>query len=181
MHTETSLYTITVPIMSKALTALDKMLDKVSEQASKMATERRPAAYFETALLQSRLVFDQFPLVQQIQVACDNAKNGAARLAEVEPPKMDDNETTIAELKERIAKTLAFLQTIKPADIDGKEDIRVTLPYWAGKYLTGFEYATEYLMPNFFFHYTTAYSILRANGIQIGKSDYSGGLPLKDL
>ncbi|MCE9541288.1 DUF1993 domain-containing protein [Candidatus Kaiserbacteria bacterium] len=178
---ETNLYTVTVPVMQKTLTALDKMLDKVAAHTETLANERRPASYYENAILQSRLVFDQFPLVQQVQVACDNAKNGAARLAEVEAPKMEDNETTIAELKSRIAKTLEFLKTIKQADIDGKEDIRVTLPYWGGKYLTGFEYATEYLMPNFFFHYTTAYSILRSNGIQIGKSDYSGGLPLKDL
>jgi hypothetical protein len=178
---ETNLYTVTVPVMTKALTALDKMLDKVAAVAATKASERRPAAYFETAFLQSRLVFDQFPFVQQVQVTCDNAKNGAARLAEVEAPKMEDSEATIPQLKERIAKTLEFLATIKPEQIIGKEDIKVTLPYWQGKYMTGSGYATEYLMPNFFFHYTTAYSILRHNGLDLGKADYAGSLSLMDL
>lgn len=178
---ETNLYTITVPVMTKALTALDKMLDKVSIMAASRANDWRPAAHFETAFLQSRLVFDQFPLVQQVQVTCDNAKNGVARLAQIDAPKMEDNETTIAQLKQRIAATLAFLATIKPEQVIGKEDIKVTLPYWNDKYMTGSGYATEYLVPNFFFHYTTAYSILRENGVEVGKSDYMGGLPLMDL
>jgi hypothetical protein len=178
---ETNLYTITVPVMQKALIALDKILDKVAAAAASKANERRPAAFYEEAILRSRLVFDQFPFVQQVQVACDNAKNGAARLAEVEAPKMEDNETTIAELKARIAKTLEFLATITPEQIIGKENIKVMLPYWKDKYMTGFGYAIEYLMPNFFFHYTTAYSILRHNGLDIGKADYAGSLPLQDL
>ena len=81
----------------------------------------------------------------------------------------------------RIEKTLAFLKTINPSQITGKENIKVSLPYWQGKYFTGFEYATEYLIPNFFFHVTTAYSILRKNGVELGKADFIGGLPLKDL
>jgi hypothetical protein len=178
---DTNLYTVTVPVMTKALTALDKVLDKTAARAAAGATERRPASYFEGSLLQSRLVFDQFPFIQQVQVACDNAKNGAARLAEIEAPKFEDNEKTISELKARVEKTLAFLATIKPEQIIGKENIKVTLPYWKDKYLTGFDYAIEYLMPNFFFHYTTAYSILRKNGLDIGKADFAGGLPLKDL
>ena len=178
---ETNLYTITIPVMAKALTALDKMLDKVTAEAAEHASEWRPAAHFENALLQSRLVFDQFPFVQQVQVACDNAKNGAARLAEIEAPKFEDNEKTVAELKARIAKTLEFLKTIKPEQIVGQENIKVTLPYWKGKSMSGFDYATEYLLPNFLFHYTTAYSILRHNGLDVGKADFAGGLPLKDL
>lgn len=177
---ETNLYTITVPVMAKALGALDKILDKIIEQSAAKATERRPASYFEEALLKDRLIFDQFPFVQQVQIACDNAKAGAARLAEVEVPKFEDNETMAAELKKRIEKTLAFLKTIKPVQIIGKENIKIFLPYFGGKYFTGFEYATEYLLPNFFFHVTTAYAILRKNGVQIGKADYIGGLPLKD-
>ena len=180
MTQETNLYTITVPVMQKALQALDKILDKVTAMAATKALERRPAAYFEDALLQSRLVFDQFPFVAQVRIACDNAKGGAARLAEVEIPAFEDNEKTVAELKARIEKTLAFLKTIKPEQIIGKENIKVTLPYWGGKHTTGFEYVTEYLLPNFFFHITTAYAILRKNGVPLGKSDYIGGLPLKD-
>ena len=180
MTQETNLYTITVPVMQKALQALDKILDKVTEMAATKALERRPAPYFEDALLQSRLVFDQFPFIAQVRIACDNAKGGAARLAEVEIPAFEDNEKTVAELKARIEKTLAFLTTIKPEQLIGKENIKVTLPYWSGKHTTGFEYVTEYLLPNFFFHITTAYAILRKNGVPLGKSDYIGGLPLKD-
>jgi hypothetical protein len=174
---ETNLYTVTVPVMRKALVALDAILDKAAAHAESKKTPRRS---FEDALLQSRLVFDQFPLVQQIQVACDNAKAGAARLAEVEVPSFEDTEQTIAQLKERIAKTTAFMDTIAPAQIIGKEDAKISLPYWDGKHLTGFEYATQHLLPNFFFHVTTAYAIMRKNGIELGKGDYIGGLPLKD-
>lgn len=177
---ETNLYTVTVPVMAKALTALDAILDKATLYTQSKATERRPAEYFENALLQSRIIFDQFPLVQQVQVACDNAKGAAARLAGVEMPKYEDNETTIAQLKARIEKTLAFLKTITPEQIKGKEDTKISLSHWNGKYLTGFEYATEQALPNFFFHLTTAYAIMRHNGVELGKSDYIGGLPLKD-
>lgn len=178
---ETNLYTVTVPVMQNALTALDKILDKAAAHAATKATERRPAAHFEDALLNDRLVFDQFPFVMQVRIACDNAKNGAARLAQVEAPVFEDNEKTIPELKNRIEKTLAFLKTIQPEQIVGNEGIKVTLPYWKDKYLTGFDYAIIYLIPNFFFHVTTAYAILRRNGIDVGKADFAGGLPLKNF
>lgn len=178
---ETNLYTITVPVMTKALQALSKILDKVSAHADSKKLEWMPASKHEEAMLNDRIIFDQFPFVRQVQIACDNAKGGAARLAEIEIPKFEDNEKTIEELKARIEKTLAFLKTIKPSQIIGKEGVKVSLPYFAGKYFTGFEYATEYLIPNFFFHVTTAYSILRKNGVNLGKNDYIGGLSLKDL
>ncbi|OGG63049.1 hypothetical protein A3C21_01195 [Candidatus Kaiserbacteria bacterium RIFCSPHIGHO2_02_FULL_59_21] len=177
---ETNLYTMIIPPMTKAMGALSKILDKAAAHATAKATERRPASYFEERLLQSQLIFDQFPLVMQIQRVSDNAKNGAARLAGIEPPTMEDNEKTVAALKARLQRTSAFLDTIKPEQVIGREDARVTLPYWKDKHLSAFDYATEYLMPNFYFHYATAYSILRANGIEIGKNDYIGGLPLKD-
>jgi hypothetical protein len=110
-------------------------------------------------------------------VACDNAKNGSARLAGVEPPKFEDDEKTASELKARIEKTLEFLKTIKPEDVNAHEDIKVTLGYYPGLFLNGFDYATLYLMPNFYFHMTTAYSILRKNGIEIGKADYLSTVP----
>ncbi len=178
---ETNLYTSTIPPMMKTLGALSKLLDKVSAHSETKATERRPGAVYAEALLNDRLVFDQFPFAAQIRIACDNAKGGAARLAEVEIPTFEDTEKTAEELSARINKTIAFLKTIKPEQVIGKESIKISLPYWNGKVLTGFEYATEYLMPNFYFHVVTAYSILRKNGIEIGKSDYIGGLPLKDL
>ena len=172
----TDLYSITIPPISKALSALDALLDKAAAHAESKKTPKRS---FEEALLNDRLIFDQFPLANQVRIACDNAKGGAARLAEVEIPVFEDDEKTIAELRARIAKTLAFIKTIKPEQITGKEDIRVSLPYWDGKSLSGFEYASQYLMPNFYFHVVTAYAILRKNGVAIGKSDYIGGLPLK--
>lgn len=178
---ETNLYLVTIPPMRKVLGALSKILDKAAAHAATKATERRSASYFETRLLESHLMFDQFPLLMQIQRVSDNGKGGAARLAGIEPPVFEDNEKTMAELKERLQKTLEFVASIKPEQVIGQESRRVTLPYFPGKYMTAFEYATEYLMPNFYFHYVSAYSILRAQGVEIGKDDYIGGLPLKDL
>ncbi len=178
---QTNLYSVTVPPMIKALKALSKQLDKAFALASTKATERQPAEKHFEAMLNDRLVFDQFALIRQIQIATDNAKGGAARLAEMEVPKYEDNEKTLEELKARIAKTIDLLEGIKPEQIAGKEEIKVTLPYFQNKYFTGFEYATIYLIPNFFFHVTTAYSIMRKNGVDVGKADFMGGLPLKDL
>ena len=97
-----------------------------------------------------------------------------------EPPVFEDNEKTIAELKVRIEKTLAFIGTVRPEQVVGQEDRKVSLPYWGGKHTTAFEYATEYLLPNFFFHVTTAYSLLRKNGADTRKSEFIGTLPPKD-
>lgn len=178
---ETNLYTITIPPMMKTLTALSGILDKLESHASAKQLDWHPPKMQEAALLNSHLIFDQFPFLRQVQIACDNAKGGAARLAEIEIPKFEDDEKTVAELKARINKTTAFLETIKPEKIIGKEGVKITLPYWDGKSLHGFEYVTEYLIPNFYFHVTTAYSILRKNGVPLGKADYMGELPLKDL
>ena len=165
--------------MKKALIALSGILDKLTSHAEKKQLEWHPNGMQEDALLQSRLISDQFPFVRQVQIACDNAKGVAARLAEIEAPKFEDTEKTVAELKERIDKTIAFLDSIKPEQIIGKEEVKIVLPYWGGKSLTGFEYVTEYLIPNFYFHMATAYSILRKNGVSIGKADYLGKLPLR--
>ncbi|MCA9374378.1 DUF1993 domain-containing protein [Candidatus Peregrinibacteria bacterium] len=178
---QTNLYSVTVPPMKKALQALSAMLDKAMAHAEVKGSEWRPGSAQMEALLHSRLIFDQFSLVKQIQVACDNAKGAVGRLAEIEIPSFEDNEQTVEELKERISKTIEFMESVQPEQIIGKEDIKVSLPYFHGKYFTGFEYVTEYLLPNFFFHITTAYSIMRQNGIELGKTDYIGGLPLKDL
>lgn len=183
MHEEnqqTNLYTVTIPPMIKTLTALSAILDKLTEHAGKKQLEWHPAGMQEEALLSSRLISDQFPFVRQVQVACDNAKGAAARLAEIEIPKYEDKEKTVAELKARIDKTIAFIKTVKPEQIIGKENIKVVLPFWNGKHLTGFDYVTEYLMPNFYFHVVTAYAILRKNGVELGKMDFLGELPLKD-
>ncbi len=176
---ETNLYTITLPPMTKSLKALSALLDKVQTHASSKQLEWHPAGMQENALLQSRLIFDQFPFVRQVQIACDNAKGAAARLAEIENPKFEDSEKTVAELQARIAKTILFLESVKPEQIIGKENIEISLPYWDGKHMSAFEYVTSYLIPNFYFHLATAYSILRSNGLAIGKNDYIGELPLK--
>lgn len=176
---ETNLYTITVPPMMAKLSALKELLSKVDSHASGKQLEWHPEGMQEDALLQSRLISDQFPFVRQVQVACDNAKNGIARLAEVEAPKMEDVEKTVAELKTRIDKTIEFLKTITEDQVKGKEGVQVALPYWGGKSMNGFEYVTNYLLPNFYFHLITAYSIMRKNGVQIGKDDFMGPLPLK--
>jgi uncharacterized protein len=129
-------------------------------------------------LLSDRLVFDQFPFIRQVQIACDNAKGLAARLAEIENPHHPDTEATSDELKERVAKTIAFLESIPPESIIGKESVHVTLSYFAGKHFIGADYAMYYAMPNFYFHYVTAYSILRKNGVAIGKKEYLNVAPL---
>lgn len=167
--------------MKKALKNLSAMLDKCMKHMETKATERRPASVHMGALLQDRIIFDQFPLIHQITIACDNAKGAVGRLAEIEVPKFEDNEKTLEEIKARIEKTVAILDSVKPEQIDGKENVKAMLPYFADKYFTGFDYVTEYLIPNFFFHYTTAYTIMRKNGIDVGKADFTGPLPLKDL
>ena len=176
---ETNLYAITIPPMMKTLKNLSGILDKLSTHAESKQLEWHPKGLQEQNLLNDKLISDQFPFVKQVQVACDNGKGGAARLAGIDAPKMDDNEKTVAELKKRIDETIQFMQTIKPEQVIGQEERLVKLPYWPNQ-MTVFGYATEYLMPNFYFHVTTAYSILRKNGVDIGKMDYIGSLPFVD-
>jgi hypothetical protein len=176
---QTNLYSITIPPMIKALTALSGILDKLLTHAAGKQLEWHPAGMQEDALMQSRLISDQFPFVRQVQIACDNAKGCAARLAEIENPKHEDTEKTVAELKARIDKTISFIESVKPEQIIGKEAARIGSPYWGDKTLSGFEYVNYYLLPNFYFHLATAYSILRANGVDLGKADFIGDVPLK--
>jgi hypothetical protein len=178
---KTNLYSISIPPMVKAFKALSAILDKAVAHSETKASERQPGSKHMEALLNERLVFDQFPLVRQVQIASDQAKGTMGRLAEIEVPKFEDNEKTVEELKARIEKTISFLESIKPEQIIGKEEMKLPFAYDPTKYLTGLESVTEYLLPNFFFHVTTAYAILRKNGVNIGKSDFTGGLPLKDL
>ncbi len=177
---ETNLYTVTIPPMMKTLKNLSGILDKLSAHAATKQLEWHPEGLQEDNLLGSRLISDQFPFVRQVQVACDNGKGGAARLAGVEAPKFEDNEKTVAALKTRIDKTLQFMETIKPEQVIGQEGRNVMLPYYPDKEMTAFGYATEYLLPNFYFHVATAYSILRKNGVDLGKTDYIGAMPFID-
>jgi hypothetical protein len=131
-------------------------------------------------LLGSRLAADQFPLLRQIQIACDTAKTGVARLTGKDAPVHEDNEKTIADAKARIETVSAYLRGFTSKDFAGAETRQITQPRWAGKYLTGSEFAVQHMIPNFYFHVTTAYSILRHNGVELGKKDYLGPMPFKD-
>jgi uncharacterized protein len=175
---QTNLYSITIPPMRKSLLALSTLLDTLSTHAKSKQLSWQKEGEQESALLESRLIADQFPFVRQVQIACDNAKGVAARLAEIEVPRHEDSEKTVAELKARIDTTIAFLDSIQPEQVAGKEGVTISLPYWSGKTMNGFDYVTSYSIPNFYFHVTTAYAILRKNGVMIGKMDYMGELPL---
>ena len=171
---QTSLYSVTVPLFSKNLKNLSAILDK-----GVMHAENKK--FDANTLLTSRLAPDQFPFVKQVQLASDAAKGLAARLNGKEPESIADTESTIEELKARIDKTIAILDAVKPEDIDGKEDVKVTLARFPGKFITGFDFATQFAIPNFFFHVTTAYAILRHNGVEIGKGDFLGSISFQDL
>ncbi|MFP5459887.1 MAG: DUF1993 family protein, partial [Bacteriovoracia bacterium] len=119
------------------------------------------------------------PLLRQVQIACDTAKLGAARLAGKDAPVHDDKETTWPELKSRIHQVIAFLESLKPQDFAGAEERKITQPRWEGKWMTGEDYLRHHAIPNMYFHVTTAYSILRANGVDVGKKTYLGEMPYK--
>lgn len=167
-------YQFTIPLFVKTLKALDQLLVKAEAHVKEKGLD-------EAALLDQRLAPDMFPLKKQIQVACDNAKGAAARLSGKEVPAHADDEQTFADLHKRIEKTLAFVQTVSEEAFAEADARQVTLPYFPGKYMTGFDYAREYAIPNFFFHVTVAYSLLRKEGLAIGKADFMGGLPLRDV
>ena len=156
------------------LNALSAILDKAEDYAK--------ARKFEaTALLTSRLAPDMFALTRQVQIATDQAKNGSARLAGVEPPRYEDNETTIDQLKARIAKTVAYLKTLDPKEIDSSADRKITFPLGPTNkgHMKGDDYLNHFVLPNFYFHLTTAYAILRHSIIDLGKRDFLGAIPMK--
>jgi len=160
-----SLYDASVPQFTKFLRNLDKWLDKAEAHAK--------AKNFDSAVfLSARLAPDQFAFARQVQIATDQSKLGAARIAGKQAPSFEDKETTLAELRERIAKTVAFLETLTPADFEGKGDQRITLQ--GGKSAVARDHLLDHVIPTFFFHLTTAYAILRHNGVDVGKKDYLG-------
>ena len=165
-----SMHSASVPVFVRMLGNLLAWLDKAESQAT--------ARKFETAVLLSvRLAPDMLPFVRQIQIACDAAKFGVARLAGVEAPKFEDNESNFAELRERIGKTLDYVKSVPAAQIDGSEDRDVTVPRRDGPMVVkGEPYLKHFVLPNFFFHVTTAYALLRHNGVDLGKSDYLGAV-----
>jgi len=163
-----SMYQASAPRFANMLKNLSALLDKA--QAHCEARKIDPAA-----LTGFRLYPDMFPFTRQVQIACDTAKGAVARLAGVEIPKHEDTEQTLAELKARIAKTLAFIDSVKAAQVDGSEAKEVVLKMRAGELkFTGLQYLMGHAYPNFYFHVTTAYNILRHNGVEIGKRDFVG-------
>ncbi len=168
-----SLYTVAVPMTVRSLKNLKAILGKVKSFAEEKKIE-------EGVLLQSRLAIDQFPFVRQVQIVCDNAKGTAARLAGVEVPKTEDTEATIAELEARIDATIEFVSSLTEEQFEGSEERRVSIYFMPGKYMLGFDYVTELALPNFYFHLTTAYSILRHVGMDLGKTDFIGNIDFKD-
>lgn len=163
-----SMYQASVPVFIRMLDNLAAILEKAAAHAE--ARKIDPAV-----LVSSRLYPDMFPLSKQVQIAADAAKGGAARLAQQEPPAFEDNEATFADLVARTRKTVDYLRTLKPEQIDGSEDRTVT---WktrtATKSMQGMPYLLNHVMPNLYFHITTAYAILRHNGVEIGKGDFLG-------
>ncbi len=168
------IYTYTIPVFVKSLGGLKIVLTK----AEAFAKEKGMS---EADMLADRLAPDMFPLIKQVQSSCDNAKGAAARLAGIEAPKFDDTETTFAELESRIDKTVEFLHTLPETAFVDAATRQIVLPYFADKYMTGFDYAREYVLPNFFFHVVAAYAIIRKNGAPIGKADYANNPTFRDL
>ncbi len=162
-----SMSSASLPIFQSMLGNLSHFLDKAQAFADSKKCD--PAA-----LTQYRLAPDMLPFTRQITIACDAAKFGVARLAGVEAPSFTDNETTLAELKERIAKTIAFLSSVPASSIDGTEDKDITFPVGreAKRTMKGEAYLKHWVLPNFFFHVTMAYAILRHNGVELGKTEY---------
>jgi hypothetical protein len=163
-----SLYDVSVPIFTLSLKNLSVILDKAQQhaEAKKVDPKALPAA---------RLIIDMLPLSAQIQIACDTAKGAVARLAGVEIPKHADTETTVPELVARISKTLEFLKTLEPGQFQGAETREIVLQFPQNTMkFTGLNYLTNFVLPNFFFHVTMAYALLRKNGVEVGKRDFLG-------
>ena len=161
-----SMYQASVPVFVQYLNGLSRVLDKAAPVVE--ARKIDPAV-----LAGLRLYPDMLPFARQIQIAADNAKGAVARLAGIDIPKYEDTETTLAEFKARVAKTIDFVQGVKAAQIEGSEDRTIVLPIGQNKIeFKGADYLTTFALPNFFFHVVTAYDILRHIGVEIGKRDY---------
>jgi len=164
-----TMYQASIPAFVRMLGNLSAILDKTAAHAE--AKKIDPAVF-----INARLAPDMFPLSRQVQIATDMVKGCAARLAGIEVPSYEDNESTFAELQARIAKTKEFLQSVSAAQIDGSEERQITLKFGSRELnFLGQAYLFDFVIPNFHFHLTTTYAILRHNGVEIGKKDYVGG------
>lgn len=162
------MYQASIPVFVRTLSSLSVILDKAVANAESRKIDT-------SVFVNSRLAPDMFPLSRQIQIATDGVKGCAARLAGVDIPTYADTETTIAELQERIAKTIAFLNTVTAEQVNGTEDKPITLQMRTEeRKFSGQDYLLYFVLPNFYFHVTTTYAILRHNGVDIGKRDFLG-------
>lgn len=165
-----SMYSASVPILVRALDNLQSWFDK----AEAFAAARK---FDPQVLLAARLAPDMLPFTKQVQIACDSAKFGVARLSGVEAPKFDDTEVSLADLRQRIAKTLEYIRSVPAQRLDGTEDKDIVVPRRDGSMtLKGEFYLKHYVLPNVFFHVTTAYALLRHNGVDLGKGDFLGAM-----
>jgi hypothetical protein len=163
-----SMYQVAVPVFVRVLTNLQHVLKLGEAHAKEKNVEG-------SVLLQTRLIPDMLPLVKQVQIATDMAKNGAARLAGVDPLKFEDNETSFEELHSRIERAIDYIKSFKPEQIDGSETRAVQIKSRNGEVnFEGQAYLLHFVLPNLFFHCTTAYNILRSTGTNIGKQDFTG-------
>jgi uncharacterized protein len=158
-----------------------KMLGNLREILNKAGAHAEAKKFDVNVLLNSRLAPDQFNFTRQIQIACDTAKLGVARLTGKTDtvPVHADTETTLAELQSRIQSVQDYLASFSVADFANSDSIKVTNPRWDGKHLLGYDFLIQHVIPNFYFHFTTAYAILRHNGVDVGKKDYLGAMPYK--
>jgi hypothetical protein len=166
------IFELTVPQFIKTLKNLDGFLDKavITADTKKFDLD---------VLLNARLAPDQFNFIRQVQITCDTAKLAASRLTGKSAPVQEDNEKTLTEVRARIQSVITYLETFKPEDYTNAHKAVITQPRWEGKTLTGQDYVIHHVVPNFYFHTTTAYSILRHNGVDVGKKDYLGQMPYK--
>lgn len=166
-----TMYSLTVPVLKKGMNNLAAVLAKAKAFCDGKQVD-------QTALLNHSLFPDMFPLARQVQVACDQAKNAAAHFAGVEPPVFEDTETTIDQLLARIEKTSVYLDQFSAGQIDGSEAraISFTIGDYKMTFPSGHIYLQNFVLPNFYFHLTTAYDILRHNGVELGKGDFLGDM-----
>jgi uncharacterized protein len=163
-----SMYQASIPVFVRMLRNLSKILDKAAVHAELKKID-------PTIFVNGRLSPDMFSLSRQVQIATDVAKGCAARLAGIEVPSYEDNETTFIELQARIAKTKAFIKTVNAAQVDGSEERPITLKFGSKElHFLGQSYLLDFVLPNFYFHVTTTYAILRHSGVDVGKTDFTG-------
>ena len=169
LPTKLDMYNASIIPLSRGLDGISKILDKAIEM-------RNSKNLTDATILNTRLIVDMIPLTRQIQIMCDTAKGAAARLSGTEAPVHEDTETTLEELKERVSKTLAFINSVAPEKFENSETKEIVLKFGAVEFpFVGYSYLTGFVLPNFYFHYSIAYAILRQNGLSLGKLDFLGG------